>query len=125
MKKFMITFMMLFFLTNWNTEEIVLESTWQVLHILDWGTTLNIVDRQNEGYYELNPILGEHPSRSKVNLYMFAGAVLHPIIVHYLPRDLEILGINLKPKRSFQGISIGMSGGCVINNFSIGLKWEF
>lgn len=109
---------------SWNREEIVMETTWQVLHVLDWGTTLDIAARPDE-FYEMNPILGEYPSRGQVNAYMFTGAILHPIVTHLLPREADILGKDTHPRRLFQAITIGMSGACVVNNFSIGLKLNF
>lgn len=109
---------------SWNTEEAVLEVVWQGLHLLDWGTTLDIVSRPDE-YHEINPILGDHPSRGKVNLYMGLGAVLHPLVTHVLPRDAEVFGLSFKPRRIWQGVTIMVSGACVANNFSIGLRLNF
>lgn len=106
-----------------NKEETVAEITWQTLHILDWGTTLDIAN--HEGYYEVNPILGKHPTRTQINTYMFASAVLHPIVTYALPREAYLFGKQFHPRRLFQYITIGMSGACVVNNFSIGLRLDF
>lgn len=97
---------------KWDKKDVALEATWQVIHLLDWGTTLDIT-RKPERYYEINPILGRHPSRDTVNLYMFGGALLHLGVTHILPP---------KYRPYFQGITIGMSGICVLNNLSIGLQ---
>lgn len=99
----------------WDRQDIALEATWQVLHAIDWGQTLDIA-AQPTRYHEINPILGEHPSRSTVNLYMGVGALLHLGITHVLPK---------RCRPYFQGITIGLSGACVLHNFNIGLQVRF
>jgi hypothetical protein len=100
---------------KWSKQDYALEATWQVIHLMDWGTTLDIT-RHPDQYKELNPILGEHPTREEVNLYMFSGALLHAGVTHILPP---------KYRPYFQGITIGMSGVCVLNNLSVGLQIKF
>lgn len=99
----------------WSRQDIALESTYVAIHILDWGTTLDIADNPSK-YYEYNPILGRHPSREKVNLFFAAGIPLHLGITYALPK---------RWRPYWQYFSIGMNGICVINNFSIGLKLSF
>jgi len=98
----------------WSSQDIALEVTWEVIHALDWGTTLDIASHR--GMYEMNPILGDHPDRGRINAYMALGAVLHPVVTHFLPS---------KWRPYFQGFTIGMSGFCVINNFHVGLGIRF
>ena len=100
---------------KWSKEDKTREVTWLTLHTIDCGTTLDIADQQNK-YYEINPLLGEHPSRSKVYKYMLVTAILHPIIVNYLPS---------KQRKWYQILSIGVSGACVVNNLNIGLTIAF
>jgi len=110
---------------KWTTTDYALEGTWMALHILDWGTTLDITNHPDK-YREMNPIMGSHPSRQTVNLYMGASALLHPVVSHYLPKKVTLFGEYEIPLRTtFQAISIGVTGGCVINNFSIGLNLAF
>jgi len=99
----------------WSRQDVALETTWMILHVLDWGQTLDLAD-QPDRYHELNPILGRNPSRSQVNLYMAASALLHVGVTHVLPA---------KCRPWFQYVSIGVSGMCVINNFSVGLSIRF
>jgi len=100
----------------WSTQDVILESVWEGLHLLDWLQTRQIATHPEDGYYEKNPILGEHPSKGSVDLYMLSAAILHPIVTHLLPKEY---------RPYFQGISIAISGSCVASNFSIGLglKW--
>lgn len=109
---------------KWSNSDIALESTWQILHILDWRQTIQIA-RNPDRYWERNPLLGEHPSEQKVNLYFLVGAVLHPIVTEVLPNKYNLWGIKLRPRIIWESVSIGMSGGCVLNNFSIGLGVKF
>lgn len=99
---------------KWDNSTIALEVSWQIIHALDWGTTLDIASHPR--MYEMNPILGDHPSRGTINAYMLAGAILHPIVTEVLPVRWRVW---------WQAITIGMSGACVINNFNAGLSIRF
>jgi hypothetical protein len=99
---------------KWSNQDIALETTWQMLHLIDWGTTLDIAGHPDR--YELNPILGEHPDRGTIHAYMAAGALLHLAVTHLLPSEY---------RPWFQGITIGISGICVGKNLSAGLALRF
>ena len=112
---------------DWTGAETGKEIAWEALHLLDWGTTLDIADNPDM-YYEGGPaalFIGRHPSRTAVNLYMGIGAVVHPIITHLLPRKFNLFGWETKPKTWFQNISLIGSGACVANNFGVGLRLAF
>jgi len=100
---------------KWTTQDKSLEATWQVLHFIDWRQTRTIAKHPDD-YYEMNPILGKHPSTTEVDIYMISGAILHPIITHYLPK---------KYRPWWQGITIIMSTTCVVNNFIVGIGMDF
>lgn len=100
---------------KWSTQDKTLEATWQALHFIDWRQTRYIAKNPDD-YREMNPILGNHPSTTEVDIYMLTGAVLHPIVTHFLPE---------KYRPWWLGISIGMSGACVINNFAVGIRMDF
>lgn len=112
---------------KWTKQDYVLEITWEVLHLIDWSQTRYIAEHPDK-YWEINPILGNHPSIEKVDLYMGAGAIVHPIISHILPRKAKFLwmdNVYWYPRTTWQSITITMSGSAVINNLSIGIKCEF
>lgn len=109
---------------EWTKQDYILEGTWLGIHALDWGTTLDIT-ASNEKYKELNPIFGNHPNRDMVNLLMATGTVAHIFITDFLPRKYNLWGWEMRPRELWQSITIGMSGGCVINNFAIGLRRNF
>lgn len=100
---------------EWSTQDIALEVIWQGVNFLDWGTTSDGVSMPNK-YRENNPILGDHPNREALGLYMGLGALAHLGITHILPA---------KYRPYFQAVTIAASGACVINNFSIGLNLRF
>lgn len=109
---------------DWNKDEVITEIFWQVLHVVDWGQTRYIATHPNE-YREMNPILGDHPSKREVDIYMACGAVLHPIIVGLLPRRTDILGFEFSPRGIFQKSSVAITGGLVGHNFYLGIGVEF
>ena len=96
-------------------EDILLESIFITLCLVDWGQTLNIADNPHL-YYERNPLLGQHPSRGKVNTYFAIAIPLHIGVTYALP----------KKWRSFwlKG-SIGVEVLCVGNNFVLGINTAF
>ena len=100
---------------EWSKRDYILQATWTVLHIVDWGQTLDIAKNPQQ-YHENNPILGGHPSVGRVNSYMAAGLIINPLIVHVLPS---------KWRPYFQGLSIGVTTGCVVNNYRVGLHVNF
>lgn len=109
---------------KWSKTDIALETTWQILHVMDWRQTVQIARNPNQ-YWERNPLLGGHPSEQKVNLHFLVGTVLHPIVTEVLPSKYRLWGIEWKPRIIWESISIGMSGTCILNNFSIGLGIKF
>jgi hypothetical protein len=100
---------------EWNRQDIVFEATYLALHVVDWGQTLDIVERKDE-YHERNVFLGKHPTRADVNKYFAATALLHIGIAHLLDR----------PARNyFQIGTIALEAVVINNNFQIGLKLNY
>jgi len=100
---------------EWTRSEMAWEAAWQFSHGIDWLQTRYIAEHPDD-YSEINPILGDHPSKHEVNVYFAAGAILHPIVSHYLPR---------KYRRIWQKVTFSASAACVGWNFSIGVGLEF
>ncbi len=94
------------------------EGVFLTLLAIDWGQTLDIVKREDEGFSETNPILGHHPSRAKVNTLIGAVAIGHPIVACKFIK-------SPKWRKWFQYITIGAEGYAVIHNYNIGLKVNF
>jgi hypothetical protein len=99
----------------WSKQDVAMEAGYAALHIIDWGQSLNVAAHPDQ-YHEINPIMGEHPSRGRVNLYMASSLLAHIGITHVLPA---------KCRPYFQGITIGIKAGVVANNLSVGLRLGF
>ncbi len=100
---------------QWSARDKYLETTFLAIDLMDWGLTRDVAVRDKE-YHEYNPILGKHPSLDQVNAYFLATAMAHVGIVHFLPKEY---------RPWFQLLTIGASGYCVANNFSLGLRLRF
>jgi len=99
----------------WTGEQIVLQSVAAVLKVADWGTTLDIVEKADR-YYEVNPVLGKHPSKNEVNKYFMVSMGTQILITHLLPSEY---------RNWWLGSNILISGYWVKNNYGIGLRINF
>lgn len=114
---FLILFLLIYtpvFASDWTKADTAREVAWEVLHLVDWGQTLDIA-RNPQRFYEINPTLGRHPSVGKVNLYMGAWAVAHPVVSYILPKKYRLY---------WQWGTIFVTTGCVINNQIIGVRFK-
>jgi len=85
------------------------------LLITDWAQTRYIAENPDE-YHEINPILGEHPSRSRVDNYFAASWLFNQIVVREL---------GDKNRRTYQSLVIGFELVMVHNNIGLGIKCSF
>lgn len=100
---------------DWTKKDTVYQLTYTVLHLIDWGQTLDIA-RNPDDFYEMNPILGEHPSVGRVNTYNIVSLITHTAISYYLPP---------KYRRWWQVSAIGVKVILVSHNNNIGVKVSF
>lgn len=91
------------------------QAAYLILHTADWGQTLDIAKNPGD-YYEVNPLLGDHPSVKRANSYMAFSALTHTGIAYTLPPPW---------RRRFQQVTIGLKAGIVGYNYSIGLRINF
>jgi len=115
MKILICLFFLLTSCATWTTGDTVRESSWVVINTIDWGQTLEMAKNPNE-FKEHNPILGNHPSQGRVNVYMASSTLAHIGVSSLLPQ-------NIRPW--WQYITIGFSGACVINNLRAGIGVSF
>ena len=109
----------------WSKTDISLEILSQGLLLVDWGQTLDIREREDEGYYEKNSYLGKYPSRGKVNKYFALSCLAHGLITWVLPVKWEVFGFTIHPRRLWQYGFIGVESPCVINNYQIGIRVNY
>lgn len=100
---------------NWTKEDTFYQAASTVLQVADWGQA-RYISEHPEKYYEINPILGEHPSIEEVNIY-FAGSIIGKTLISYL--------LPPKLRRIWQVGNIGASTYLVIRNNGIGIKIKF
>jgi len=110
---------LLFSLTAFGAElskgDLQREIAYSALHVADWGTTLDIVAHPDQ-YRELNPILGDHPTRGAVNTWMASTLAAHWAITYLMPERYRPI---------WQYVTIGLEGTVVAHNLSIGLHVNF
>jgi len=100
---------------DWTREDTARELTYLALHVVDWGQTRNI-SKNPDRFYEINPILGEHPSIKRVDSYMTFSILVHVGVAYILPREW---------RTAFQYASLGEKVGFVIHNNRIGIRIDF
>jgi len=109
---------------EWTKEDIITEAAYLSLKAVDWRQTRHIA-KNPDRFYEMNPVLGRHPSTGEVDLYFLTTAIFHVGITHILPHEYDLLGFRLKPRRTFQYLFIELSLSCVLNNFTVGIKLDW
>jgi len=99
----------------WTNEQKILQGTSLALRVADWGTTLDIADKPDK-YREVNPILGDHPSKGRVNTFFASSIILNYLIADNLPG---------KYRNKWLWFNVAVSAICVGNNYGIGLRMKF
>jgi hypothetical protein len=101
---------------KWEKKDIAMQIIFLGFRFADWRQTVTIT-KNPDRYWEMNPLLGRHPSAATVDVYFIGTSLLHTAIVHVLPQEY---------RKIFQGVSIAISGAFVVyNKFSIGIKMDF
>jgi hypothetical protein len=114
-RKAILIILLLPFLVAWTQEDTKYQTAFIATALVDWGQTLYIASNPDE-YKESNVLLGDHPSRDKVNMYFPCAIVLHTAVAVALPKDY---------RRVWQLIWIGIETGMIVHNTSIGIKVDF
>lgn len=102
--------------SQWDTEKRTAFVASNIAIAADWGTTLNLTERYDEGYYEKNNILGRTPSRGDVNNYFVAITILNYSMARYMQDPWD------KWSLYFTTIT---HGEAAVGNIGIGLKVDF
>lgn len=99
----------------WSDGDTKREAVYLTLHTMDWLQTREIA-RNPARWYETNSILGEQPSIGRVNNYFALTGLAHILVSKAL---------NPKYRKVFQYVTIGIEGGVVVHNYSIGIEVRF
>lgn len=118
--KFLLLFLLFFPLkaNEWTTQQIVLESSYDLILLADWRQTSNFHQTwcNKKPVYECNPLLDKFPSQKSINEACIASAISHLIISNYL-------GDN---RISWQAVTLSIEFCFVAHNqtkLEIALKW--
>lgn len=99
----------------WTRNQKIMYGASLGLKAIDYGQTLDIASKPEE-YDEINPMIGEHPSRGRVTSYFIGSTIVHTLISHVLPT---------KYRTTWLLSSIVVSAYLVNHNYSIGLRVNF
>lgn len=100
---------------SWTAGDTILQLTFSAVHAMDWSQTLYIA-RNPCTDHETNPVLGEHPSKGRVNSYFASTLVLHTAISYVLPKPYRTI---------WQVVWIGGQAVTVKRNIDVGIKIHF
>ena len=101
---------------DWTAEQKKWYVASNIMLVADWTTTRDLTRRYDEGYRELNPVLGSRPSTQKVDLYFVSYLIGHYFLTDYLQgRNREIYLYTIT----------GVEGAAVANNLNVGLRLRF
>lgn len=74
--------------SGWSNEDIARQAAVLGLLGADFAQTRSIA-KGIPGIHETNPILGEHPSKGRVDNYFAAAMIGHTLLMHALPPELR------------------------------------
>ena len=100
---------------GWTKEDTYLQGAVIGALLIDMAQTLYITDHPDK-YCELNPLLGEHPSKEKVVGYFMGAIALHTAIS---------FAINERERRWFQGCTLFIETGVALRNLSLGIGFSY
>ena len=102
--------------SQWDTNKRTAFVASNIAIAADWGTSLNLTERYDEGYWEKNKILGRTPSRGDVNKYFIAKTMLNYNMARYMQEPWDTWSLY------FTTIAHGKAAN---DNIGIGLKVDF
>ena len=95
---------------EWTEDDTIVQLTLTSVMMVDWMQTMNGV--QSGKASEMNPLLGPHPSRQRINL-MIGGAILgHAAVAYILPQPM---------RRIWQVTVLVAEVGAVAGNATLGI----
>lgn len=101
---------------DWTSTNTVLQSTYTVLHVIDWGQTASMAKNGWQTHKETNIVLGENPRPDDVHIYFAATLLAHTAISYALPRHW---------RETWQVLGIGVEAVVVGNNYRINMNGFF
>lgn len=82
-----------------------------ILLFVDFRQTIDI--KNHPGMYEINPILGKHPSDTKITIYFILSSIIFAIVALFLQEPAKFIWL---------AVWAGMEVWAIQNNIKHGLK---
>ena len=114
----------LFGFDSLNKEEITLGIIQSGVAVIDYQQT-KVIARNPDKYWETNPILGKHPSESKVTQVFLLSGIGYVLVTYMLPREIEVFSIKLHPRMYWQLLFLGAESQAVFHNMRTGIRIKF
>ena len=92
---------------KWSrADKMLLVASWTAA-TADYSTTKSALENPNN--YEMNPIMGEHPSNTTLATYMLSSQIITTILAHYFPRY----------RKAILGVKTTINTGCALHNSTL------
>lgn len=98
----------------WTDTDTAYQAAYFIVHAIDWRQTRSTVG--DPKFYERNPLLGDRPSKSRVDNYFLLTAVLHVAISYALPSPY---------RRAWQASTIALEAYVIGRNRGVGVRVDF
>lgn len=109
---------------GWSSADVTLQALFALSMLADWNQTRFTIAAQRPvpgrpgvRYHELNPILGAHPSGTRVDVYFLAMTAAHLSVAHVLPQG--------RWRTAWQLLGLGVEVGAVARNTNMGVSFRF
>lgn len=100
---------------DWELIDRQLAATALVATTMDWAQTRTIAKNPQQ-FYEMNPLLGRHPSMGDVNRHFVGAIAIGTVVAFSLPKT---------ERRWFLGGAAALEIGVVAHNLSVGIRMDF
>lgn len=97
--------------SEWTREDTARQVAWSILTLADRLQTLDIA--RDPRCYEINPLLGRHPSDGRINSYFAASLIAKALVSSWLPAPW---------RERWQGLGVSSSAYLIGHNDSVGRK---
>ena len=84
-----------------------------MMSIVDWSQTRYIAENPDK-YWEVNPLLGKHPSRARVDNYFMSWWIVNQFVARVMPEDFArvYLAGNLMLELTLVDYNVGVGVKC-------------
>jgi hypothetical protein len=112
---------------QWDTTNTVLEVTYQVASAIDWMQTHDIQERWigRSKKHEGNNILGDYPSKDRIDIYFLTTSLLHLGVSYGLSKVDTPEWMPITFCKLWQASTATFEVGNDIRNFSMGIRLSY